>query len=159
MAEDAELHRILERMAARIASDALVEERREDASRRCCRLPLEGVVEASSPDEVRRVLESCRVVAIMFYSPTCPYCAAFTPIFDYVAERLRGLAGFMRVNVYDMPELAATMGVRGTPTTIIFVEGRPLTGFAGVVDEEQFEMLVREAVDKAGCSGGSMELN
>ncbi len=151
MAEDAELQRILSRMAAQIASGVLEERREEGLGRRCCSLPLEGAVDATSPEEVRRALESCRVVVIMFYSPTCPYCAAFSPIFSYVADRLRGMAAFLRVNVYDMPELAASMGVRGTPTTILFVDGQPLTGFAGVLDEEQFEELVREALRRAGC--------
>lgn len=143
---DEELREILARMKMRLLEEA------EEATR-CCRLAraLEPGHDIVDPRELLEVLRGCRVAFVMFYSPTCPYCRALTPIFLALAEEYGDRAAFVRVNTYRHPQLATHYGVMGVPTVIVFVNGEPVTGFSGLVDPEDFENLVRDTLRRAEC--------
>ncbi len=143
---DEELREILARMKLRLLEEA-------ESKSRCCRLThaLEPGHDVADPRELLEVLEGCRVAFVMFYSPTCPYCRALTPIFLALAEDYGDRAAFVRVNTYRHPQLAAHYGVMGVPTVIVFIDGKPVTGFSGLVDPEDFESLVRDTLRRAGC--------
>jgi len=144
--EDAELRELIARMKLRMLEDL-------SSSRRCCRLgkrlePGQDLLEAR---DLADILSKCRVAVVMFYSPTCPYCRALTPIFLMMASEYGDKAAFIRVNVYRYPQLASYFNVMGVPTVLLFAGGRPVTGFSGLVDPDSFENIVKETLSKAGC--------
>ncbi len=147
---DEGLGEVLARVKMRILAEA-------SRAGRCCSLdsvpePGYDLVDAG---ELVELVRSCRVVVVMFYSPTCPYCRALTPVFLGLAEDYRGRAVFVRVNVYRHPRLAALYGISGVPTVLIFVGGRVVGGFAGLVDPEAFDSMVREALERGKCLKGA----
>lgn len=142
---DEELRDVLDRVKLRILEEA--------GRARCCRLDqaVEPGHDVVDPHLLLKLLKGCRVVVVMFYSPTCPYCKALTPIFLDMADYYRDRAAFVRVNVYRHPQLASYYGVMGVPTVIFFMDGRPVTGFSGLIDPERFEAIVEEVLERAGC--------
>jgi thioredoxin 1 len=60
----------------------------------------------------------------------CAHCRLIEPVLQHVAAMLSAEEKVFRVNVAVDQELAATYGVRGTPTLIMFLNGRE----AGRVD-------------------------
>ncbi|MEB3779751.1 MAG: thioredoxin family protein [Desulfurococcales archaeon] len=142
---DEELKRILYRKML-----SMLEE--EAAKRKCCvGGNVEEGLEVGGPREFMDIVKGCRVTAVFFYSPTCPYCKAYTPIFLDVAGEYRGKAAFIRVNVARNPMIAAYYNVMGVPTTIIFVNGRPIGALHGLVDHETLASAIDYALEKAGC--------
>ncbi|MCE4602413.1 MAG: thioredoxin family protein [Desulfurococcales archaeon] len=143
---DEEIREILAKMKLHILEEA-------ESKSRCCRLThaFEPGHDIGDPRELLEVLEGCRVAFVMFYSPTCPYCRALTPIFLALAEEYGGRAAFVRVNTYRHPQLAAYYRVMGVPTVIVFIDGRPVAGFSGLVDPEDFESLVIDVLRRADC--------
>ncbi len=142
---DDELQELLERKKMEILQE--MSERRQ-----CCRVPVETGHDIVDLGEFKRILESCRVAVVLFYTTTCPYCRAFAPVFVSVGEEFADKAAFIAVNLERFPTLAGYYNIMGTPTVIIFVNGKPYTGFSGMVDPERFYMIVEEVLRKASCS-------
>jgi thiol-disulfide isomerase/thioredoxin len=54
----------------------------------------------------------------------CAHCRLIEPVLQHVAEVLRAKEKVFRVNVAVEQELAVTYGIQGTPTLIMFLNGR-----------------------------------
>jgi thioredoxin-like negative regulator of GroEL len=138
---DDEVRRLLRRKARALAEEA----------GRCCRGGGEGVVEINYPEELRDFIRSCRVAFVFFYTPTCPFCKALMPLYEEAAAYYAGRAGFARLNLARMPFISDALGIMGTPTIIVFVNGREAGRIVGMVDGAQLEEVIERALRAAGC--------
>jgi thiol-disulfide isomerase/thioredoxin len=84
----------------------------------------ENVKEITAQDYEREVLASGEPVVLDFYSTECPPCEALAPKFDSVADAFAGRARFLKIFRQGNRELAARLGVTGSPTLIFFRGGK-----------------------------------
>jgi thioredoxin 1 len=70
-------------------------------------------------------------IAVEFMSYGCAYCRELEPIVQDVAELLRPTEALFRVNTGADPELASSYEIRGTPTFVMFLNGREVGRVAG----------------------------
>lgn len=70
------------------------------------------------------VLQGHGPIAVEFMSYSCAHCGAMEPVLQQVAETLRSREPIFRVNVAVEVDLASTYEIEGTPTLIMFSEGR-----------------------------------
>lgn len=143
MGYDEELAPILEKIAHRIISRRI--------TYTCCSKIFRGVLELNDYEELISAIKNCKVTVVNFYSTNCPYCRAYHPVFEYVASKYSGRAGFYRLNIDYNPEIAWRMEIMGTPTTIIFVNGKQINQLYGYITPEVLERHVVAALDKAKC--------
>ena len=141
---DEELRAALERVKLRLLLEAA-------RPKTCCSLGTREPVEVRSLGELRGYLQKCRGVMVMFYSPTCPYCRAMTPLYIEAAEAYGGKLGFLRVNTYEVPEAAQAFIVMGVPTTIGFAGGREVVRLYGLASPEELEDAVKRVLREGGC--------
>ncbi|MCD6301476.1 MAG: thioredoxin family protein, partial [Staphylothermus sp.] len=134
---------ILDKMAEKLVTQV--------PSGRCCTKPVKCVGELHSLDELMEALNTCRIVVVNFYSTYCPYCQAFHPIFDHVASKYCGNAGFHRLNIDYSPETAWRLNIMGTPTTLIFIDGKIADVIYGYTYLDILEKRVIAALSKANC--------
>ncbi len=69
------------------------------------------------------VLQAAEPVVLDFYSTECPPCEALAPKFESVAEQFAGRARFLKIFRQGNRELAAKLGVTGSPTLVFYREG------------------------------------
>jgi len=62
-------------------------------------------------------------VVLDFYSTECPPCEALAPKYESVAELFAGRARFLKIFRQGNRELAARLGVTGSPTLVFFKGG------------------------------------
>lgn len=74
-------------------------------------------------------------VLVDFWAPWCGPCKMQTPILEKVAEKIGDKAVIAKVNVDEVPALAAQFGVRSIPTLILFKDGEKVRDFIGVQQE------------------------
>jgi thiol-disulfide isomerase/thioredoxin len=84
----------------------------------------ENVKEIVAADYEREVLQSKEPVVLDFYSTECPPCEALAPKFESVADQFAGRARFLKVFRQGNRELAARLGVTGSPTLVFFKGGQ-----------------------------------
>jgi len=71
-------------------------------------------------------------IAVEFMSYSCAYCGAMEPVLQQVAETLRSRERIFRVNVAIEVDLASAYEIEGTPTLIMFSEGREVARSEGL---------------------------
>ena len=70
------------------------------------------------------VLEAKGPIAVEFMSYGCSHCRAIEPVLQQVAETIEPTEKICRVNIAVEPELARSYEIQGTPTFIMFLNGR-----------------------------------
>jgi thioredoxin-like negative regulator of GroEL len=78
--------------------------------------------QADYDSEVRAASRQQPVV-LDFYSTECPPCEALAPKYESVAEQFAGKARFLKIFRQGNRELAAKLGVTGSPTLVFFKGG------------------------------------
>ena len=77
------------------------------------------------------VLEGNGPIVVEFMSYGCVHCRAMEPILQQVAELLKSKEEIFRVNTAVEPELSDSYQVQGTPTLIMFLQGKEVGRFEG----------------------------
>ena len=70
------------------------------------------------------VLKGAGPIAVEFMSYGCSHCRTIEPVLQRVAEMVKAKEKIVRVNVAVEPELAGSYAIEGTPTLIMFLNGR-----------------------------------
>jgi len=150
--DDLEFDRIIDRMVedvvARRAGKPIG---MHEESSKCCTTGVRGVKEVSSLEDLAALLRLCRTAFLLVYSTYCPMCHAFAPVYAKVSEEFNGRALFLAANADYAPEIAYELGIMGTPTTVVFVDGRPVDAVVGYVPYRQFRGIVSEILRNVVC--------
>src|ERR1700690_2573257 len=70
------------------------------------------------------VLQTAGPVVVEFMSYGCAHCRALEPVLEKVAETVKSKEKIFRVNTAVEEELADSYQILGTPTLIMFLNGR-----------------------------------
>jgi len=149
---DFEFDRIIDRMV----EDIVVQRAEKPVdihaeSPKCCTTGVGGIKEVSSLDELVASLRLCRTAFLLVYSTYCPMCHAFAPVYERISEEFNGRALFLAANADYAPEIAYELGIMGTPTTVVFVDGKPVDAVVGYVPYRQFRGVVSGILRRVGC--------
>jgi len=134
MSQDREVEKLINKMLKEI----LFQKKKETAKR------MEKILVELNENEFERVLKSNPIVVIDFWAEWCMPCKFYEPIFEKVAEKLSEKVVFARVNVDENPRLASMYQIMAIPTTIIFVNGKPVEKMLGLIGEGQLERTIKK---------------
>ena len=70
------------------------------------------------------VLEAKGPIAVEFMSYGCVHCREMEPVLQQVAEMVRSKGTIFRVNTADDAELTDSYEIQGTPTLVMFLNGK-----------------------------------
>ncbi len=85
-------------------------------------------------------------VLVMFYSPSCPYCAHLEPFFDQYAEEFSRKVFFGKINIIENPRVSAKYGIMGTPTFSFFCNGHITQQNIGAVYPTLIKKMVEDGL-------------
>ena len=77
------------------------------------------------------VLEAKGPIAVEFMSYGCAHCRTIEPVLQRVAKTMEATEKMFRVNIAVEPELASSYEIQGTPTLIMFLNGRQVGRIEG----------------------------
>jgi thioredoxin 1 len=77
------------------------------------------------------VLAGAGPIAVEFMSYGCPHCRTIEPVLQRVAEMVKSKEKIFRVNVAVEQELASSYEIQGTPSLIMFLNGRQVGRIEG----------------------------
>jgi thiol-disulfide isomerase/thioredoxin len=76
-----------------------------------------------APQFEAEVLAAGEPVVLDFFSTECPPCEALAPKYDAIADQFAGKVRFLKIFRQGNRELAARLGVTGSPTVLFFKGG------------------------------------
>ena len=104
------------------------------------------IAEVTDSDFESEVLQATEPVLVDFWGPGCPPCRTIAPMIEELAAENSGSVKVAKVNVYDSPGAAATYGITGIPTLILFKGGEVVDRFMGVQPKNRLQEASDQAV-------------
>jgi thioredoxin 1 len=81
-----------------------------------------------------------------FYADWCGPCKMQGPIVDALAEELKDLVEFKKINVDKEGDLAIEKSIMVVPTLILEKDGVELNKWMGVTSKEELTKAIKEAL-------------
>ena len=92
--------------------------------------------------ELDELVERHDVVLVDFYADWCGPCKMVEPVVERLAAETDAVVGKVDVDVQQA--LAASHGVRGVPTMVLFADGEQVEQLVGALPEPQLRSMVAE---------------
>lgn len=94
------------------------------------------------PSDLKDKIKNEERVAVYFFSPTCMYCKEYTPTLMTVVNEHK--LDIPKLNLLEYGELFNTYEITGTPTLIVFENGKELNRIVGSVTKEETEIFLKD---------------
>ena len=98
-----------------------------------------SVLEITSENFEKEVLESEKTVLVDMYATWCGPCKMQSPIIDKIAEEQEGKVKVTKIDIDEAPEIAEKYGVMSIPTLLIIKNGEVVKQFVGLTKKEDIE--------------------
>lgn len=79
------------------------------------------------------------------WSPTCPYCVQYKPIFEDVAAQAPSGVFMATVDLNEAPQTLAKYGISGIPVTIFLANGKEVHREQGNLSKEDLQRAIAQA--------------
>lgn len=108
----------------------------------------EHVLEFSSDNWQKEVVQSETPVVVDFWAPWCGPCRALGPTIDRIASQFAGKVKVGKLNVDDSPDVATNFGIVNIPRVLIFKgDGPPKKTFVGITSENELVKAINSVLE------------
>lgn len=92
---------------------------------------MKQIEQIGSAQDFQNSIAGATPVLVDFWAPWCGPCKMIAPILEELSVELAGKVRIAKVNVDDLPDIAAPLYIQGIPTLILFKEGREIDRLVG----------------------------
>jgi thioredoxin 1 len=101
-----------------------------------------NVLEFTTQNFPKEVLESSQVVMVDFWAPWCGPCRMLAPTIDELANQYAGKIRVGKLNTDDHPDIASEYGISGIPTVLVFKGGQIVDKLIGMQQKAKLEASI-----------------
>ncbi len=102
----------------------------------------EKVLEVTSDNFKKEVLESEKTVLIDFYADWCGPCKKLSPIVEEVAGEEENVK-FVKMNIDNSEDIAIEYQVMSIPTLVVIKNGKEVDRSVGLIDKSRIKELIK----------------
>ncbi len=111
-----------------------------------------SIVELESTNWDEQVTKSKQLVLVDFWHDSCVWCKRLEPELSALAGEFSGKLKFSKLNIFSSDgntEVGRKYGIMGTPTLLLFCNGRPVDSLVGYRPRDVLRRELTAKVDKA----------
>lgn len=102
------------------------------------------MVKEMSGRELDALVEKGETVVCDFWAAWCMPCRMLGQVMEPLSEEFKEKATFVKVNVDENGDLAASLGIFSIPDVYIFADGKVKTHNLGYLPEEEMREFLKE---------------
>ncbi len=113
---------------------------------------MSSVVDVDSKDWEEQVIKSKQLILVDFWHDSCVWCRRLEPELTAVTGEFSGKLRFARLNIFSSDgnnDISRKYGIMGTPTLLLFCNGRPVDSLVGYRPRDVLKRELREKLEKA----------
>ena len=89
-----------------------------------------------------------KLILIDFWADWCEPCKQLMPVLEKIALEYPEQLTLAKINCDEQQQIAMQFGVKSLPTVVLFKDGQPVDGFAGVQPESEIRSLLAKHLPK-----------
>jgi len=93
-------------------------------------------------DAFKKVIKSNQPVMVDFWAPWCGPCKALGPTVDKLSDLYKDKAVVAKINIDEVPSLAAELDVSSIPTVKFFKNGSEIESFTGAYPQSKYQQVL-----------------
>jgi thioredoxin 1 len=90
------------------------------------------------------LIKSKKLVLVDFHAEWCGPCKMLSPIVARVAKQVGDDVRVVKIDVDKNQSIAATLGIRGVPTLVLYKEGKLVWRQSGVIQERDLLLVINQ---------------
>jgi len=90
------------------------------------------------------LVKSKKLVLVDFHAEWCGPCKMLSPIVARVAKQVGDDVRVVKIDVDKNQSIAATLGIRGVPTLVLYKDGKLVWRQSGVLQERDLLMVINQ---------------
>ncbi len=102
------------------------------------------MVKEVSGQELDRLVAEKRTLICDFWASWCGPCRMLGPVMEQMSEEFKDRAEFVKVNVNENGDLAASLGIFSIPDVYLFEDGEVKAHSVGFLPEEEMREWIEE---------------
>jgi len=115
-------------------------------------IQLSSIIDVDSTNWEEKVAKSQQLVVVDFWHDACVWCKRLDPELNAVAGDFSGRLKITKLNIFfndGNREIGRKYGIMGTPTLLLFCNGRPVDSLVGYRPRDALRKELIEKLDKA----------
>jgi thioredoxin 1 len=111
-----------------------------------------SITDVDSTNWEEQVAKSKQLVLVDFWHDGCIWCKRLDPELSAVAGDFSSKLKITKLNIFSSDgnnAIGRKYGIMGTPTLLLFCNGRPVDSLVGYMPREALRKEIREKLDKA----------
>jgi thioredoxin 1 len=93
-------------------------------------------------DSFKKLIQSSQPVLVDFWAPWCGPCKALGPTIEKLSDLYKDKAVVAKLNIDDLPGLAAELDVSSIPTVKVFKNGAEIESFTGALPQSKYQQVL-----------------
>jgi len=111
---------------------------------------MSNIVNITMENVQQELLEASqqKLILIDFWADWCEPCKQLMPVLEKIALEYPEQLTLAKINCDEQQQIAMQFGVKSLPTVVLFKDGQPVDGFAGVQPESEIRALLAKHLPK-----------
>ena len=98
----------------------------------------------------KEIARTYKFVLVDFIATWCEPCSILAPILEKISDEFKEKIILVKVDVKEAPLTAQKFRVEKIPTMVLFKDGKPISGFTGMVPEQSIKNWMENIFEKHG---------